>query len=210
MSLSDFKFAAELRDLVKAIADKEIDKKRPDVRIGYVYKFNVAEQAAYVMFRGESSDNLVRVHAATNMLPTRTYEEEGDLADIVRVAGKPGAYYITDYVRGVPQSPDNVPLTDVNFNDQRGVNLADPEDPQDAATKAYVDAAMAGAGQYREFQFVTAEWTWTMTHNLNRRPVNVVTMNFNNEEYLGDVTFPDLNTAVVSFGVPFAGKATIS
>lgn len=38
----------------------------------------------------------------------------------------------------------SVPTNPVSFNSQRGASFADPTSPQDASTKAYVDAALAG------------------------------------------------------------------
>lgn len=99
-----------MRDLIERIATKTVDKKRPEVRIGHVNNFDSGRQLAWIKFPGD--DELVKVRVALNMLPTRTIASNGEAsADIVRVAGKPGAYYITDFVRGVPQDPNNIPLT---------------------------------------------------------------------------------------------------
>jgi hypothetical protein len=50
--------------------------------------------------------------------------------------------------------------------------------------------------------------TWTIPHNLNTVPsVILVIDSFPNEQVVTDVTYPDLNTAVVSWPSPESGKA---
>lgn len=103
MEFGDLRSAARMRDLIERIVTKTIDKKRPEVRIGYVNNYDSGRQLAWIKFPGD--DELVKVRIALNMLPTRTIAVNGEAsADIVRVAGKPGAYYVTDFVRGVPQN----------------------------------------------------------------------------------------------------------
>lgn len=104
MEFRDLRTAARMRDLIERIASRVVDKKRPDVRIGHVHHVDSGQQLAWILYPGESEDSLVRVRVALNMLPTRTIENDGDQADIVRVAGRPGNYYIIDYMRGVPVS----------------------------------------------------------------------------------------------------------
>lgn len=142
MEFGDLRSAARMRDLVERIATKTIDKKRPEIRIGYVNNYDSGRQLAWIKFPGD--DELVKVRIALNMLPTRTIAANGEAsADIVRVAGKPGAYYVTDFVRGVPQSPDNIPVVDVNFNNQKGINAADATGPQDVLNLRTADAKYA-------------------------------------------------------------------
>jgi microcystin-dependent protein len=97
-----------MRDLIERIASKTIDKKRPEVRIGHVHHVDSGRQLAWILYPGENEESLVKVRAALNMLPSRTIEQYGDTADIVRVAGKPGSYYITDFVRGGPLPPAGI------------------------------------------------------------------------------------------------------
>lgn len=142
MEFGDLRSAARMRDLIERIAGKVVDKKRPDVRIGYVNNYDSGRQLAWVKFPGD--DELVKVRIALNMLPTRTIQSNGqDEADIVRVAGKPGSYYVIDFVRGVPQNPDNIPIVDVNFNQQKGINAGDATSPQDVLNLRTADARFA-------------------------------------------------------------------
>ena len=107
---SDLNSSARMRDVIERIAKKVVNKERPDVKIGRVHHYSSGKQVAWIQLTGESDDNLIKVRIALNMLPTKTIESDGDEADIVRVAGKPGQYWVTDYIRGVPQSPDNIPI----------------------------------------------------------------------------------------------------
>lgn len=100
---SDLQSAARMRDLIERISSKVVDKKRPDTRIGRVQRVDVARQLAWIHYNGEDDDNLVKVRVAKNMIPTKTVESHGvESCDIVRVAGRPGSYYIIDFVRGEP------------------------------------------------------------------------------------------------------------
>ena len=143
--MGDQKVAVKVRDQMERISRRVIREERPEPRLGKVYRYDPITQFVWVLFAGETVSNLVKVRAALNMMPsiametsfaTEGYEAQGD---IVRVAGKPGAYYIADFYSGVPQRADNVPVVNVNFNGQRGINFAEPVNPSDAATKNYVD-----------------------------------------------------------------------
>lgn len=107
-------YASRFRDTVTRIAKTVINTERPDVRMGKVYRFDQEEQTAWVLFPGESVENLVRVRVARNMQPTlvmedffpdQGYESPGD---IVRVWGKPGNYFILDFYTGAPASEGTV------------------------------------------------------------------------------------------------------
>lgn len=50
--------------------------------------------------------------------------------------------------------------------------------------------------------------TWTIVHNLGRYP-QVMVLGDNGDEVTTDVTHPDADTTVVTFGVPFSGKAVL-
>lgn len=50
--------------------------------------------------------------------------------------------------------------------------------------------------------------TWTIEHGRGRR-VHVTVLGDDGSEVTTDVTHPDLNTTVITFASPFAGKAVI-
>lgn len=113
MSFGDHAYAGKFRDLITRIARQVIRDERPEPRIGKVYSYNNSTQTAMVLFAGETVDSLVKVRVAKDMAPTRvmdtTFETLGynAPADIVRVWGVPGSYFILDYYSGNPQ-PNNL------------------------------------------------------------------------------------------------------
>lgn len=102
-------YAGRFRDLVVSIARKVVQEERPDLRIGRVYSFDPGTNIAMVLMPGESVNNLLKVRAARNMQPTVTMDQTYDTlgldapGDLVRIAGKPGNYFILDYFSGTPQ-----------------------------------------------------------------------------------------------------------
>ena len=58
--------------------------------------------------------------------------------------GTTNLYYTDTRVRANRLDQMAAPTASVSFNSQKITSLADPENPQDAATKAYVDAARSG------------------------------------------------------------------
>jgi hypothetical protein len=59
-----------------------------------------------------------------------------------------------------------------------------------------------------EFTFATPAATWTIRHNLGRRPT-VQLLDATGAQFDGDVEFPDLNTVVVTHAQPIAGAAQL-
>lgn len=125
MSFGDLQTASRMRDVVESIALKVVNRERPDHRIGRVNNFNTTSQQAWVLFPGESEETLVKARFGRNMIPTKSIVIDGLAeADIVRVAGRPGNYWIVDFLKGVPGSDYSLSVAD-------------------AASKAYVDALTA-------------------------------------------------------------------
>jgi hypothetical protein len=110
MGMGDTPTAANLLRVMRKIAKSVVDKERPDIRIGRVYSINSDTQIAQVLFPGNTVDNLVPVSFGLDNIPTTlmetTFATDGyDAAgDVVRVAGKPSAWFILDFVQGVPAS----------------------------------------------------------------------------------------------------------
>lgn len=50
---------------------------------------------------------------------------------------------------------------------------------------------------------------WSIIHNLNKLPT-VVTINSENEEVIGSVTFPSLNEVVITFSESITGQAYLT
>lgn len=98
--------AAKMLQVLKTVAKQVVDKERPDLRVGMVHSFDRPAQTAYILFPGGSApDNLVPVRFALDKIPSVAMEDSADgVGDVVRVAGKPGGWFILDYVTGAPLS----------------------------------------------------------------------------------------------------------
>lgn len=136
MGFGDLKDAMRFREIISTIATDVVDTLRPEVKIGKVYSANASTQIARILFPGETTSSLVTVHCARNMTPVKTmdstfatngYDAPGD---IVRVAGKPGSYYIADFISGGPfdtgwvdisLAVPNVPVSSVTYSKLRRV-----------------------------------------------------------------------------------------
>lgn len=105
MSFSDLNSASRTREVVKKIAAKVVNDMRPPDRVGRVYDIQPGIQTAFILFPGETEENVVKVRAALNMIPQKSVIANGTSnADIVRVSGSPGNYWISDFVQGGPAS----------------------------------------------------------------------------------------------------------
>ena len=105
--LSDFDSAAKFRDAVERIAGRVVDDKRPKDRIARVVSINAEQYTAEVQQAGDAGTLKVRF---TPSLMPRT---EGV---IVRVAGKPGDYYITAVLNASAANADYEPFKEAYEN----------------------------------------------------------------------------------------------
>lgn len=101
-------YASKFRDLITRIARKVIQEERPAERIGEVITWDNAKGTALVKFPGDTDAQAITVRCAQNMQPSlgrySWTRPEGYTGNAVRVAGKPGHYYVAGYVRGGPGS----------------------------------------------------------------------------------------------------------
>lgn len=103
MEFGDVTTAGKMRDVIERLAMKVINRERPENRIGSVHHFDSVRQLAWIQFPGDDEGNLVQVRTALNMRPRFSIQDNGvENCDVVRVAGKPGSYFIIDYLRGAP------------------------------------------------------------------------------------------------------------
>lgn len=112
MGFDSFKTAADMRDAIMQIAESAVKKLAPTPRIGQVTDINRVNYRAQVSLAGDEGSMPVRF---TPSLQPRT------IGSIVRIAGKPGDYYIADIlnepavhetyeaVAEVVPTPDGVP-----------------------------------------------------------------------------------------------------
>lgn len=105
---ADYKYAQDFRDVVKKIATRVVHKEVPSVKLGKVYSVDAGRQIAWILFPGETIDNLVKVRCASDKIPAQTmstsFADQGydAPADIVRVWGKPGNFFVLDFYSGTP------------------------------------------------------------------------------------------------------------
>lgn len=136
-SFRDYDKAAKMRDLVTKIAENTVNRMRPEVMIGEVYRFDSATRYAYIRLPGHSDQELVRARYSDAMIPSSSVEAPiNDEPDVVRITGKPGAFFILDYVKGQPRSSLYDTLT------------TEANNPASAAV-------------YRDTDFIISTNTWT-------------------------------------------------
>ena len=151
MKFSDLQTASKMRDLIEDIATKVVEKKRPEPRIGTVDHVDQERQLAWVKYPGE--DVLVKVRIARNMLPTATIRDDGfDAADVVRVAGKPGSYYVVSFIKGDPADPkrDKI-IEDVNNLDEDFRDFEDQVDSRLGEVLQDIDDVLSDMNSQQEF-----------------------------------------------------------
>ena len=68
----------------------------------------------------------------------------------------------------------------------------------------------SGIGASVNFEFVIPLSVWELPHNLGRKIVDVVTVDGNDDEMIGDVVYVDDNHARVEWYYPSTGRATVS
>jgi microcystin-dependent protein len=110
MSLADLQSALNMRDLIYSMVEEMVERLRPEEKIGKVYSFSQTSNTAQILFAGETVQSLVVASFSeqntprTAMSSTWSLYGYGANGDLVRVAGRPGKYYIVDYVNGGPES----------------------------------------------------------------------------------------------------------
>ena len=99
---ADYQAAAAMRDVIVKIAEETVNRLRPEPMVGTVYSFEKDGHFAYIQLPGHDEDELLKVRYGANMMPTSSVELGGTDPDVVRIGGKPGSYYILQFVRGIP------------------------------------------------------------------------------------------------------------
>ena len=113
----------------------------------------------------------------------------------------PGDKFLANDVNGVVTEvrPITVSAGTASASKLVGLNANGQIDP------TMIPAVVGTVGGFSFYQ-ATASATWTIVHNLNRRPV-VDIVDSAGTVCEGDNAYPDLNTVVVSFSVAFSGYA---
>ena len=102
--------AARARDIIERIVVSVVDKVRPEPFLAKVYDIDVGRQTARVLLPGETLNELMTVRFALDKIPrvlmvNSPSEGLNASGDIVRVAGKPGQYFVLDFFSGNPYVP---------------------------------------------------------------------------------------------------------
>lgn len=103
---ADYDVAIAMRDVIVKFAEQTVNRMRPDTLVGEVYDFNYGRRTADIRLRGHEDTELLQVVFSEGMVPLSSVlnPAESLLPDIVRVAGRPGSYYICDFIRGYPRN----------------------------------------------------------------------------------------------------------
>lgn len=108
MSFGDKQSSMRMREVISRIARSTVNEMRPENRIGKVYSYDSISKTAKILFAGETTANLLKVHVSDYLAPKvtmiETFGAQGYNAagDIVRIGGSGGQYYIVDYISGNP------------------------------------------------------------------------------------------------------------
>lgn len=87
MSFTEFATAAQMRDVIEKISTGVVKKMRPETRVAQVVAINNTQLTAEVKFTGDQGS--INARYGLSLQPRA-------VGNIVRVAGKPGDYYITE------------------------------------------------------------------------------------------------------------------
>lgn len=111
---------------------------------------NVANKLVQRNANGDFSAGTISANLTGNVTGDLTGDVTGQVSDISNhdtddlAEGDDNLYFTDLRVRANRLDQMTSPLANVSFNGQRITGLAEPQDPQDAATKNYVDAARSG------------------------------------------------------------------
>lgn len=119
---SDSSFALAMRDVIEKFVREFVQRERPEIKYGRAISYNVFNGMAQVLLTGDTET--IQVFCPGGIGPSKTDlsfgENEGNL---VRVAGKPGAYYMEGVQGGATQHANPVML---NPEQKGGVFFTDP------------------------------------------------------------------------------------
>lgn len=136
--------------------------------------------------------------------------------DVVQVVEIHAPAQVISDVVGVDQSgivevttrPAALVVVDASASQVIEVITSGPQGPT-GATGQQGQQGQAGPSASFTQDFADASDVWVITHPLGGHPV-VTTMDLNGDEITGDVTYPDNATVVITWGMPFAGRAVLS
>lgn len=85
-----------------------------------------------------------------------------------------------------------------------------PDDPDPPKPDEPDDPSAGGTGDLSfVYEQSTASANWTIEHKLGKNP-SVTVIDSSNDELIGDISYPDKNTVVITFSEPVSGKAFLN
>lgn len=104
-TFNDFAAALRMKEVIAKTVREEMSRQRPPARYGKVNDFNRFTFTAEVLFPGDVETT--RVKFSPSLQPKRRIVADGDFADVVRVEGVPGNFWITAITNGSSFSDGN-------------------------------------------------------------------------------------------------------
>jgi hypothetical protein len=128
----------------------------------------------------------------------------GVTSEPVRVSVAPVLAKIT-----VSPTPTEVRVTPRKVSVEVSTGLRGPAGPKGDPGPAGSSGGGTGGGFYAEYGFASPSKTWVINHNQGTFGMVVETVDQAGATVIGEVTYPDVDTVVVSFYYPASGTARV-
>lgn len=136
--------AAKLRDTIVRIVRSELNKISPPPRIGEVESIDRMNNEIRVVFPGDDGPLVVKMTPGSQPQASKYDDGVGNApADLVRIGGKPGAYYLMDVITSASR---NLRYDDITGSLSEEVDIITSLGPIVAPTSSPLPTILAGPG----------------------------------------------------------------